>query len=73
MSDTLTVTVNGVEYEVPNTVETVSGFFDSIGWDNEYRLYLIDGCENIGPLGEMLVFDDGDKFVAVPEYIDDGG
>jgi hypothetical protein len=76
MSDTLTVTVNREEHTVPNTVETVSEFFEAIGWDEstgEYNLYLLDGDEEIGPLGEMLVFDDGDEFVALPRYVDDGG
>jgi hypothetical protein len=71
---TLTVEVNREEYEVPNTVQTVSDFFDALGWPAEdYHLYRIDGNDEIGPLGEMLVFDSGDRFVAVPKYVDDGG
>jgi hypothetical protein len=76
MSNTLTVTVNRVEHTVPNTVSTVSAFLDAIGWQSdakEYNLYRIDGADEVGPLGEMLVFDDGDEFVAVPKYVDDGG
>lgn len=74
MSDTLTVTVNRENHTVPNTIETVTEFFRAIGWGDgaDYHLYLIDGTDEIGPLGEMLVFDDGDEFVAIPEYLDDG-
>jgi len=75
-SDMLTVTVNNETYSVPNTVETVSEFLEAIGWGENtgrYNLYLLDGDEEVGPLGEMLVFDDGDEFAAVPEYVDDGG
>jgi len=77
MSETLSVTVNRIDHEIPNTVSNTSEFFESIGWGgnsaDDYNLYLIDGNNEIGPLGSMLVIDDNDEYVAVPKYVDDGG
>ena len=72
MTDTLSVKVNKRSYEVPNTVSTVSEFLDHTPYTSRYRLYRIDGADHIGPLGEMLVFDEGDEFVALPKYINGG-
>ncbi len=72
MTDTLTVILNNQQVEVPNTVETVSEFREAVGFTDDYDLYRIDGCEEVGPLGEMLVFDEDDEFVAIPKYVNGG-
>jgi hypothetical protein len=67
------VLVNKKQYHVPDTIETVEDFFEAIDYPTDrYELYLIDSGDTIGPLGEMLVFDEGDEFVAIPEYINNG-
>lgn len=72
MSETLTVTLNNQRVEVPNTVETVSEFRDAVGFTDDYDLYRIDDGKEVGPLGELLVFDEGDEFVAIPKYVNGG-
>jgi hypothetical protein len=70
MTETLTVTLNNQLVEVPNTVETVSEFRDAVGVTHNYYLYRIDGGEEAGPLGNgLMVFDEGDEFVAIPKYV----
>jgi len=72
MPDTLTVTVNGQEMNVPNTIETLQGFCEATGYENrEYDVYRIDGGKEVELTGEMFVFDSGDEFVIVPKYVGD--
>lgn len=72
MPDTLTVTVSGQQMDVPNTVETLQEFREATGYANrEYDVYRIDDGEEIKLSEGMMVFDEGDEFVAVPSYVGD--
>jgi hypothetical protein len=73
MVDFLQITLNEQTYKVENTIQEASTLLSATGYDPEkYDLYRIDGGEEIGPLGEMLVFDAGDEFVAIPKQTTGG-
>lgn len=84
MTDTLTITANGAEYEIPNTVETEADILRAIDFDPAgYRLYRDEDVQELGPeqlvgkpnqthLTEPVVVSGGDEFVVVPRYATDG-
>jgi len=81
MSDTLTITVNKQEVLLKDTFgSSADDLLAGIGVDpSQHNLYRVgdlppgadvseeDRC------GEPLVVDDGDGFVMIPKYADDGG
>lgn len=88
MTETLTVTVNEQSQEVPNAVETLSGFLEAVGFEADvdhrdaaevYDVVRFDTCPHCGHDEEveltsgMFVFDDGDEFWVVPRYVGGGG
>jgi len=65
----LSVTVNNETKDVPDTISTVTELLEAFDYNADtISLYLQDGDDDIGPLGEMLVFDEGDEFTAIPEH-----
>jgi hypothetical protein len=77
-TDQLTVTLNGAEHTVPNTVETEADMLRAVDLDPAgYRLYRDAVVETLGPdqlvgkpgqthLTDPVVVSEGDEFVAVP-------
>lgn len=81
----LTIHLNGVEHTIPTTVETEADILRAVDLDPAgYRLYRDEDVETLGPeqlvgevgqthLTDLVVVSDGDEFVAVPRYTEDGG
>ena len=83
---TLTIVVNGQEYEIPNTVETEPEILREIQFDpNVYALYWDEDVETLGEDQRAgaweddlydappVVVSEGDEFVVVPKQTSGGG
>ena len=83
-SGRLTISLNGVEHEIPNTVETEADVLRAVDLDPAgYRLYRDADVRTLGAeqlvgtpgqthLTDPVVVSDGDEFVAVPRYAGGG-
>lgn len=79
MPDTLLITVNNTEVGVPNDFgSTPREFLTALGWSEakEYDVYrdsMGAKLDEDDRCGEPMVVSEGDAFVVVPRYVDDGG
>jgi hypothetical protein len=79
----LTISLNGAEHTVPDTVETEADLLRAVDLDPAgYRLYRDADVETLGVeqlvgkpgqthLSDPVVVSEGDEFVAIPRWCDD--
>lgn len=85
-SESLTIVVDGQEYDIPNTVSTEPEILRAIQYDpNRYALYWDEDVQRLGPEQRAgaweddlynappVVISEGDEFVVIPKSATDGG